>query len=201
MPLDGWLTAKGQSNSEHRDRNAESLTNVPRSNPDAIRQKVTDFASFLLENITFSGGNMFYFLIIGAFTFFLFIYLARKYFLLLRIVSGSMIPTLRIGEIVLLCRIFSVRKLGKGQIVSFQIPSEQGMMFIKRIAALEGETYSFRPFPDEDNVKRCYIPRGHVFVVGDNPVSIDSRDWGPIPADSIIGVVIAIMSKEGLHKI
>jgi hypothetical protein len=71
-----------------------------------------------------------------------------------------------------------------------------------------GETFTQEtaPYPDAridehihnkaqvDEVGRWnwYIPPGHVFACGDNrQESTDSRIWGPIPTDQIIGIVFA----------
>ena len=36
-----------------------------------------------------------------------------------------------------------------------------------------------------------YVPAGRVFVIGDNfPVSLDSREYGPVPIEKIIGKVL-----------
>jgi len=44
---------------------------------------------------------------------------------------------------------------------------------------------------DRGDLANLRIPQGQAFVVGDNvPVSIDSRNWGPIAVDSIVGRVI-----------
>lgn len=56
--------------------------------------------------------------------------------------------------------------------------------YIKRITACPGE----RP---ADSASGSEVPEGYYFVEGDNrPVSIDSRSFGPIPKEVIIGKVI-----------
>ena len=52
---------------------------------------------------------------------------------------------------------------------------------VKRIVAVGGETYN-----------DVEVPAGYVFVVGDNKncKSFDSRNFGPIPVESINGRVI-----------
>ena len=80
--------------------------------------------------------------------------------------------------------------------------------FIKRVVALPGETIEIvqgSVFVDGVRLEEPYVaerldpspmgpvtlPEGEYFVLGDNrPMSNDSRDWGPLPARSIVGRVV-----------
>jgi len=89
-------------------------------------------------------------------------------------------------------------------------PSEQ--TFIKRVVALGGDTVALRdghvvrngrraaePFAahcghggDCDYPRAITVPRGHVFLLGDNRAgSLDSRYWGPVPVAWVIGEAVA----------
>jgi signal peptidase I len=47
-------------------------------------------------------------------------------------------------------------------------------------------------------IKRMKIPANDYFVMGDNRTdSCDSRTFGPIPASSVIGKVVAIVWRNG----
>ena len=121
--------------------------------------------------------------------------------------SGSMLPTLELGDRVL------VNKLdtdpSRGDLVVFERPANQpddGIKdLIKRVVGVEGDTIEARDgvvyVNDEPldesylpegvqtaNLDRQTIPDGHLFVMGDNRVdSADSRVFGPIDADLVVG--------------
>ena len=99
----------------------------------------------------------------------------------------------------------------RGDIVVFEYPRDVSKDYIKRVIALPGETIEFRDqqiyvngqLLDEEYLKGalsyCYsgepcngkpylVPAGTIFVMGDNRTnSSDSRDWGALPFDRVIG--------------
>ncbi len=136
--------------------------------------------------------------------------------------SGSMEPTLNIGDRVLVNKLaYDFHDVNRGDLVVFDRPAnESGGVpdLIKRVIALSGETIQFRDgiiYVDNRRLDEpyqppgfqtsglsltnagaalcggadvCTVPEGHVFVMGDNRNdSRDSRFFGPIPEDAIIG--------------
>jgi len=148
-----------------------------------------------------------------------------------RIPSGSMEPTLDIGQRVLVNRfLYHFKDPQLGDIVVFHpptgadeghecgvqsspdepcsepTPEKSDQNFIKRIVAGPGDTLSIkeghpvvngeikrdepyiRPCPTCNLPKTITIPPDHYFMMGDNRgASDDSRFWGPVPRDWIIG--------------
>ena len=143
-----------------------------------------------------------------------------------KIPSGSMLPTLQIGDHLLVNkfiyglripfvgkRILDFREPEREDVVVFIYPQDRSKDFIKRIMALPGERVEIRNkqvyidgerVSDEfgiydppgggslrnprDNHPPFVVPEGHVFVLGDNrDHSHDSRFWGPVPIDDILG--------------
>jgi signal peptidase I len=123
--------------------------------------------------------------------------------------SGSMLPTLHLGDRVLVNKLDD--EPSRGELVVFERPPgtpDDGIKdLIKRVVALGGQTVEARnglvyvdgkPL-DEPYVKnggptdglpleRQTIPEGYVFVMGDNRGdSSDSRAFGPIDEDLIVG--------------
>jgi nickel-type superoxide dismutase maturation protease len=87
----------------------------------------------------------------------------------LRISGDSLVPDYREGDFVLVCRIpFLIGRIKPGHVVAFRHP-DYGTM-IKKVAAL--------------------VPDGRLFVTGTGRHSVDSRRFGPIARDTLIGRVV-----------
>jgi signal peptidase I len=120
--------------------------------------------------------------IIGAFAVTIFI----KIFILdFMIAEGySMAPAIKPGTILLVCKIFYGIKLPGSS--SYQI---------KWRAPAEGEILVFYTPLGEIAVKRCIksLAEGGFYALGDNESqSYDSRHYGPVPNNNVIGRVLGI---------
>eukprot|EP01026_Neomeris_dumetosa_P078729 TRINITY_DN8541_c0_g1_i1.p2 TRINITY_DN8541_c0_g1~~TRINITY_DN8541_c0_g1_i1.p2 ORF type:complete len:246 (-),score=24.75 TRINITY_DN8541_c0_g1_i1:315-1052(-) len=89
----------------------------------------------------------------------------------------------------------STLNLAKTDIVAFQQPFTlpgQQMVLVRRIAAMEGQ----KMVSDDPLVQPFTIPPGHCWVLADNQnlevgnEVIDSRCFGPLPYENIVGRVI-----------
>ncbi len=116
--------------------------------------------------------------------------------------SDSMAPTLRDGDRVL---IVHGAAAPRGEIVVLDDPVGAGFI-VKRVAAVGGDLVAIEdgvlvvdgrpvaePWADLRHVDGMYlgplaVPAGHLYVLGDDRgSSIDSRDFGPVPAAAVIG--------------
>jgi signal peptidase I len=154
-----------------------------------------------------------------------------------KIPSGSMIPTLLVGDHILvnkfllgtpvdipftnitLFRMPGLRKAQRGDIIVFKYPEDPKRDFIKRVVGVGGdvveeknkevyvngrrlvEPYTqhvddeIKPgqFDKRDNFGPIVVPKGAVFVMGDNrDQSYDSRFWGFVSDSEIKGKAIII---------
>jgi len=127
--------------------------------------------------------------------------------------SGSMLPTLQIGDYLLVNKlVYRFRPIQRGDVIVFKFPRDESQDFIKRVVGLPGETVEirgrhvlingreltepyamyqeppeFRP-PAGTQVSRTVIPPGHLFVMGDNrDNSLDSRAWGLLDRAKVVG--------------
>lgn len=112
--------------------------------------------------------------------------LVVKIFILdLMIAEGhSMVPAVKPGAILLVCKVF----------YGFRIPGS-GAYLTRWKTPQRGDVVVFYTPLGEIAVKRCgEIPGGDVFyALGDNSLqSYDSRNYGPVPNDNIIGRVLGI---------
>ena len=94
----------------------------------------------------------------------------------------------------------------RGEIVVFRFPRDISKDYVKRIIGLPGELIAIKrgevlvngqpleePYVvhnDRTNMNPILVPEDTYFVLGDNrDVSSDSRNWGVVPLDNIIGKV------------
>jgi signal peptidase I len=129
------------------------------------------------------------------------------------LVSGaSMEPNFSHGNYLLVDEItYRFREPARGDVVVFRSPQDRKTFFIKRVIGLPGEQVDvsdgkLRLFGKEGNeitVDESYLiqgdtpgnvhltlEEGEFLVLGDNRNnSFDSRNWGPLDRESIIGIV------------
>ncbi len=165
-----------------------------------------------------------------------------------RVGSGSMEPTLRKGDCVVLDRItYHVREPERGEVIAFRfnpnspesltrggnfmaraldlmgeiihVTHENTEYYVKRVIGLPGDHVEMRQgfiyvngelLPEDYSVIRDAtdasfdVPEKSILVLGDNrPDSYDSRFWGFVPYDSIVGRAVAIywpLSRAGSIK-
>lgn len=104
-------------------------------------------------------------------------------------VGPSMLPTIKENDVVLTEHISTrfLFNIKRGDIVIFKSPTDPKQFLCKRVRGLE-----FDVIPAETSWKFLkttkYIPRGHVWLQGDNENnSTDSRCFGPVPFGLIRG--------------
>jgi len=131
-----------------------------------------------------------------------------------KLVYGSEIDIGAGGHRIIYYRFPAIRQPHRGDVIVFRYPDDPSRDFIKRCVAVEGQTLEIRdkvlyvndvpqkePYvihsddriiPREisarDNFGPTVVPRGHIFMMGDNrDNSHDSRFWGPLPLNLIKG--------------
>lgn len=166
-----------------------------------------------------------------------------------QIPSGSMKPTLEIGDFILVNkfayglrlpvvhnRFLEVDDPERGDVMVFRFPEEPSVNFIKRVVGLPGDRIRYEgkqlyvngepvtkalieegpelspqqllleeqlgevshfiynnPRDPGPQMREVVVPEGHYFTMGDNrDHSNDSRYWGFVPADNIVGRAFAV---------
>lgn len=135
--------------------------------------------------------------------------------------SDSMAPTLQVGDHVVVNKfLFDPSSVRPGAIIAFRSPARAELLcstsgevnFVKRVVATNGQTiwskgntvyvdgkplnqpYIAKGLALGQPIGRTTVPRGDVFVLGDNRSdSCDSRVWGSLPESDIIGQVIVVV--------
>ena len=104
---------------------------------------------------------------------------------------------------------FAFRAPERGEIIVFHYPVNPDKDFVKRVVGLPGETVAVRngtvyvdgvglaePYlerRDRSNARPLVLGDGEYYVIGDNrPNSNDSRSWGAVPEENIVGRVMLV---------
>ncbi|MGB8657222.1 MAG: signal peptidase I [Candidatus Zixiibacteriota bacterium] len=155
----------------------------------------------VVEAYKIPSGSMEDTLLVGDFL------LANKF------IYGAKVPLLPI-------HLPAFREPKAGDIVIFKYPQNPKVNYIKRCVATEGQTVEIKNkvlyvdgkrFPDpalskyadptvrpagrdpRDNFGPYRVPKGHLFMMGDNrDNSADSRYWGPLPRELVLGEAMII---------
>lgn len=176
-----------------------TIRNVEYDSMDVVK-KVIEFVMEILETVTFVGS-----LFIVIYLFFMQPHQVR---------GSSMDTTFRNGEYILTNKLsYRFGTPQRGDVIVFKSPENKDIDFIKRIIGLPGDKVMVRDnivYLNGSPLEEKYIqgttqvheggflkdgepvtvPLGHLFVMGDNRQrSSDSRTFGPIPQQDIIGKV------------
>lgn len=111
--------------------------------------------------------------------------------LVVRIDGESMTPSYQSGDAVLIVRHRVGRAVRRGDVVLCRLPAEfsgPGGCLVKRVTAVEGDTIAGVP---PGPARRDVVPSGQVYVQGDSKHSYDSRAFGSIPLQCVLGRVVA----------
>ncbi len=124
--------------------------------------------------------------------------------------GASMEPNFDDGDFLLVDEIsYRFKEPERGDVIVFHAPTEEKQYYIKRIIGLPGETIVVEDgevFINGVELEEEYLPQGmstrtlqqneftlganQFFVLGDNRImSFDSRNWGPLDREEIVGVV------------
>jgi signal peptidase I len=124
----------------------------------------------------------------------------------MRVASASMEPTLEAGDSVLVDKLAGSAPR-RGEVVAFRAPDSDEIL-VKRVVGLGGDRVAIHdgrlvingrrrtePYADPKAIDSVFfgpveVPEKAVFVLGDNRGdSVDSRDFGAVPEDAILGRV------------
>lgn len=111
--------------------------------------------------------------------------------------------------------------LRRGSIVVLRQPGGGGLLAVKRVVGVAGDGISAdhgilvangirKTEQDARNrvpeawpvtkgfiLRSVVVPEGHYFLLGDKRIgSYDSRSWGPVPENAILGVVVGVLPRR-----
>ncbi len=165
-----------------------------------VGKSILNFVMDILETIVFVGSL---FIVI-------YLFVAQPN----QVKGASMDPTFGSGDYIFTSKItYKMRFFHRGDVIVFKSPGNPDIEYIKRIIGLPGDVVMVKDsevYVNGIQLKEDYIaaktnlweggfskngegttvPNGMLFVMGDNrPRSSDSREFGPVTQESVIGQV------------
>ncbi|MCW5876748.1 MAG: signal peptidase I [Anaerolineales bacterium] len=125
-----------------------------------------------------------------------------------RVEFNSMLPNFENGDYVIVNRLaYRWNEPQRGDVVVFPYPNNVEEDYIKRVIGVPGDRVAIyagvlyingqpveEPYlsqPTREDLAERVVPPGHVFVMGDNRnASSDSRSWGPLAIENIVGKAV-----------
>jgi signal peptidase I len=146
--------------------------------------------------------------------------IGMAFFLRIPQVTGpSMLPHVQPGELVLINTLaYRFGPVKRGDIIALAHDEATAQTFLKRVVALPGDRVRidrgvlvvngaivnepYVSFPDHRDLAETTVPAKSIYVLGDNRAeSEDSRTWGPIGEDAIIGkAIVGLWPPEALKS-
>uniref|UniRef100_A0A0E0RB04 Peptidase S26 domain-containing protein n=1 Tax=Oryza rufipogon TaxID=4529 RepID=A0A0E0RB04_ORYRU len=109
------------------------------------------------------------------------------------VMGPSMLPAMNLAGDVVAVDLVSARlgRVASGDAVLLVSPEDPRKAVVKRVVGMEGDAVTFLVDPgNSDASKTVVVPKGHVWVQGDNIyASRDSRQFGPVPYGLITGKI------------
>lgn len=124
--------------------------------------------------------------------------------------GNSMFPTVHHKDRLVVSKLFFIKdKITRGDIIDFYVP-RANKYYLKRVIGIEGDVVEIKAnsvYLNGEKIEENYtstniteahndttkweIPKGYVFVLGDNRSnSTDSRDIGIVPRENIVGKIV-----------
>ncbi|MBS1707237.1 MAG: signal peptidase I [Armatimonadetes bacterium] len=141
------------------------------------------------RKVVFTGFGVFLLFVLGFVVFFYW------NFNTIEVKGDSMEPTFHSGQRLLISKAYwLVGGIKKNDIVVVK-NIDGGDTIIKRVYALPGQIVDYYNVPETYDISKgeYKVPSGQLYILGDNrPVSDDSRLFGPVKYDNVLGKVVVV---------
>lgn len=135
------------------------------------------------------------------------------------VTGPAMQPALSPGDLVFINKgAYLFSGPSRGDVIAFYYPPDPKQIRLNRVIAIPGDTIKIttdqvivnnatlhEPYitqPVNPSVETITLKSGEYFVMGDNrPNSSDSRSWGPVPKDYIIGKALFATGTQGFRSL